>query len=1179
VRLNPRVLLPVILLVALAARLVFCVAVVGLDAWGWGDEPDYHRHAADIAAGRGFISPEGEPTAARPPLYPTVLGAVYRLFGPSHAAGRILQILLGTYVVFLVYLVAADLLSREAGVVAAAFAAVNPSLVYLSALLMTENLAIVLLLFLLLALARDAVCRESALPRFALGGLIGGLSCLTRPDSALFVLSVPAVALVFGRAPAGRRWAGAAIFVAVAVLTVFPWSARNRVALGEWVPFTTHGGITFYESNNMRIVEEPEFRGSVVLPRTAVPRWSELEFLPEVKFDRKAWQMGRQFVREHADLMPRMMVWKFQRFWRLRSGLRVSGAEGAVAVDGSRSLAEMLKGVDVGWLYSLVAAPLFLLGMAVTARRWRTLALLYAVVVTHTLVALAFHGSLRARSPVEPIIAVFAGATVAALLTRMHLRPRPKTAPGGGAAARGGPLARGAGAAPAAVFAAVALASAAPAAARADDGGRYENTYRKDFIMDAPWMVKSASTPIPITVILKDCDTDDVRELHWIRCWDVTSGQTLVWGHDFGNERIGDDPYESNFWTYIAAVTEGHPTLPNGTPLTPANLGHGPGSTVRLKVQVYYKDDIFNYTETRYLRVRVAQAAWPWPAGWYGGDTHCHTMYTNNIAESGAPVPAIVETAEALGLSWLILTDHSCDLDETDDGSYSYATTHWEYTLQDRYGTTTTYRDNTAIGDTWDVLGAEVGLYSSSALRLARGAEVNLASVDAVSSGKTLHCLFVNDGYVASPLSGAFGERPVTPVVPGGLSQLAADGFAYAAHPASDMSAEWGGLDWAINGALWGGGDFAAAYGYEAFRGVEAFNTRATRYSSDQDDPWDDFDAGVEPDDPYPDELLRGLALWREHLADGLPSLRKCFLTGGSDAHGDFNYSTYLSIDSYATDNALGKVQTVAFAPGAARGGVRGEPAGDTGALATVPAMAEILNAVRGGRCIATDGPFVEIGVDGNGDGDFLDAGDLMMGDDGEAASAASTPLTVRWASSTDFGQVALVELLAGSAAGETAILSLDPSATGQGWSGQATVDLAAFAFGGSMYFRAQCRTANGAEAHRAYANPVWMVFDATDVVDEPALSLALAANPFAGRARLSCVLPSDGAAALAVYDVAGRRVRVMAVPAAGEGPRAPESPEWDGRDDAGAPVAAGVYLFRLTQNGRSTELKGVLLR
>ena len=75
----------------------------------------------------------------------------------------------------------------------------------------------------------------------------------------------------------------------------------------------------------------------------------------------------------------------------------------------------------------------------------------------------------------------------------------------------------------------------------ADPGDRYDNTLAKDFIMDAPWRVIDETTTIPVTIILKDCDDDDIRELHWIRCWDVTSGSTLLWDHDFDDETIGND--------------------------------------------------------------------------------------------------------------------------------------------------------------------------------------------------------------------------------------------------------------------------------------------------------------------------------------------------------------------------------------------------------------------------------------------------------------------------------------------------------------------------------------------------------------------------------------------------------------------------------------------------------------
>ena len=166
----------------------------------------------------------------------------------------------------------------------------------------------------------------------------------------------------------------------------------------------------------------------------------------------------------------------------------------------------------------------------------------------------------------------------------------------------------------AALVAALTIVACVAPAAQADE--RYDNSFMKDFVMDAPWRVTDADTAIPLTIILKDCDTDDVRELHWIRCWDVTSGEVMLWDHDFGDETIGDDASESNFWTYITTVTEGHPSLPNGTLLTPANLGYSAGDDINLKVSIYYRDDWFNYTETRYLRVRVGHSPYPWPEDW-----------------------------------------------------------------------------------------------------------------------------------------------------------------------------------------------------------------------------------------------------------------------------------------------------------------------------------------------------------------------------------------------------------------------------------------------------------------------------------------------------------------------------------------------------------------------------------
>ncbi len=698
---------------------------------------------------------------------------------------------------------------------------------------------------------------------------------------------------------------------------------------------------------------------------------------------------------------------------------------------------------------------------------------------------------------------------------------------------------------------------------------RYENTFAKDFIMDAPWRVQDADTPIPLTIILKDCDDDDIRELHWIRCRDVTGADLTIWEHDFNDEEIGDDASEDNYWTWITTVTENHPALPDGTPLTPANLGYASGDAIELHVEIHYRDDWFNYSETRRLRVHVGSGPFPWPAGWYGGDVHYHSMYTNNIAEWGAPLPAAAMSAEAMGLHWLTVTDHSCDLDETGDGTWSYATHLWEYTLQTPTGVQNFVRNAQSDGSSWGGLGGDVAALDSPACRLYRGVEINLASVDPASWEKTLHCLFYNPDYIHSPDCGAIGERPVSPSLPDGLAQLAAEGFAYAAHPGNDLGGEWGGIDLTVNGAAWGAADYLASLQAPGFAGLQIFNTRQTLFSTDQFDPWSDFDAGeaYTGSDRYPDELLASLDIWDEYLALGLAQdpPRKLFIAGGSDAHGDFNFASHLALDDYATDNALGKVQTVVpvvgeYAPG------------------NLPPISELMAAYRAGRGTATDGPFLAIGVDQTFDGDSDDAEDLRQGDHAEVADDISLQLLIRWASLPEFGPVSTVRLWLGDSGGLSLLAEIEP-AVDQGYGGETGLEL--FALGESWhYLRAECVTADGAAGHRAYTNPLWLRWSPVSAAGSPPVPSRLLAahpNPFNPRTTLRFSLSAVASVHLSVHDVDGRRVaRLLGGERIEPGER---TLSWDGRDDSGRALPSGLYLLRFRAGTDRDSRKLILLR
>ena len=90
-------------------------------------------------------------------------------------------------------------------------------------------------------------------------------------------------------------------------------------------------------------------------------------------------------------------------------------------------------------------------------------------------------------------------------------------------------------------------------------------------------------------------------------------------------------------------------------------------------------------------------------------------------------------------------------------------------------------------------------------------------------------------------------------------------------------------------------------------------------------------------------------------------------------------------------------------------------------------------------------------------------------------------------------------------------------------------------------------------------------------------LGLSAWPNPLRGGAgvRLSVALPEDTAIRAAVYDVAGRSVRVLA---SGSRPAGQGILHWDGRDERGQAAPAGVYVLRLGAGERSAAHKLVLL-
>ena len=215
------------------------------------DEIGYDALGRSIAAGRGYrvdqdwvIAQPGVPTAYGGFLYPAFVGAVYAATHDDALVLFLVQTLIGTLVVAGVALAAFRLGGERAALAAGVLAAVHPGLALDSAWVMSEALAVPLLLGAYLLWVRYLE-RPSA-GRAAAFGLVAAAACLTRSPS-LFALGLMVVLSLPRR---GFAWRPFAAHLAVALVAfaacMAPWAARNERVFHAFVPFDTKAGAALW---------------------------------------------------------------------------------------------------------------------------------------------------------------------------------------------------------------------------------------------------------------------------------------------------------------------------------------------------------------------------------------------------------------------------------------------------------------------------------------------------------------------------------------------------------------------------------------------------------------------------------------------------------------------------------------------------------------------------------------------------------------------------------------------------------------------------------------------------------------------------------------------------------------------------------------------------------------------
>lgn len=191
----------------------------------------------------------------RSPLYPFVVAFFFKIFGQTVLPIYIFQLLVGSFNLLLIYLIARRLFSHPAGVVAVALAALYAPLTFKEAKLVSVTLTIAFGLLTVIFLLKS----EENRPRrhWFVAGIFAGLATLTW-GGMIFLLPVLFVVWLLLRPR--RPFSFVILFGFGWFAAVLPATLHNILIGNDWVLINSNSGYTFYQGNN------PAASGTIIHP-------------------------------------------------------------------------------------------------------------------------------------------------------------------------------------------------------------------------------------------------------------------------------------------------------------------------------------------------------------------------------------------------------------------------------------------------------------------------------------------------------------------------------------------------------------------------------------------------------------------------------------------------------------------------------------------------------------------------------------------------------------------------------------------------------------------------------------------------------------------------------------------------------------------------------------------------
>ena len=234
------------ILIFLLALIVRLLVVLQYSDIPEGDAYVYDNLAVSLSQGKGYVNSDGTAHSWYPPFYPFFLSIIYRFFGHSYIAVKIIQSIIGALSCVFIFLIARRIHSAVLGILSSSI-----SIFYLPFIKSAERLLsepvftflLLLIVFYLLKMQEDKRIRNCIIV-----GLLSGIALLTRNMAILFPFFMLPVFIYSERGCFRNILKKYVVILLFFGLSISPWIIRNYKVHHRFIPSSAEGGIAFYVS-------------------------------------------------------------------------------------------------------------------------------------------------------------------------------------------------------------------------------------------------------------------------------------------------------------------------------------------------------------------------------------------------------------------------------------------------------------------------------------------------------------------------------------------------------------------------------------------------------------------------------------------------------------------------------------------------------------------------------------------------------------------------------------------------------------------------------------------------------------------------------------------------------------------------------------------------------------------